>query len=234
MSNDLATRFLDAGNYKIDVSSWIYLESSFPKERLFTNIRIIQNNESVLLDNDITQSFGYLEAIEKQLLMVDFNEQENLTSLFSAMKWLNKAWIASEDNDKIINWMIALEFAIANEKDSPLLETNTLKIIRVGLHEIIQKHMQEADETTVNKLCNKFAESCTSTPLMVKLRSLIERLSIPITEEQINLIDMARKKRNLLMHGKEDVSISREDLRLICQIVSTIIQYRLKEEREKA
>ena len=141
------------------------------------------------------------------------------------MKWIRKSWESHNTDDKIISIIISLEFIVSTEKLPPILEKKLRKEYKAVLSEKFSEHFQPKD---VEGLLNKFDQTYTEPPFMKKLSALIERLCIPITNEERELIIKARKLRNNIIHGKQQEDMSSRELLLLCETVSRIAIYKIK------
>ena len=79
----------------------------------------------------------------------------------------------------------------------------------------------------VKRVEDKFNQMCTEIPFMQKLRNLIERLSIPVSPTEFDMLHQLRKHRNKIIHGESLEEITVSKVKLICQIISTIAFYKL-------
>lgn len=170
-----------------------------------------------------------LSDIELQLIRNYDKASESFSSLFDSLKWINKAWSSPDDEDKIIYSIIALEFSVAHEKGEPLVDKLNRNLIKNDLRTSIEAHCAGNLELS-QQLLEKFDASCTEPPFMLKLRNMIERLGIPISESDFSLLVRARKKRNDIIHGKAGSKLTIHEVRLLCEIISTIVFYRLRQE----
>lgn len=231
LSEKLQTRSMDVFDASIEATSWFYLECTFPLHRLFGNAKSILNSDSLHLSKSSIDSLVDVEDIELQLLKASSNPKSIQAALFNALKWVSKAWESDDEDDQVIYAIIALEFVVAREKGKALLSEEAQEVIKEELLLSIRKHAgNDLSEDATTKLADKFKQNCTETPFMTKLVELIHRLCIPVSDTEIKLISKARKKRNNIVHGKEGAELTRQELRLLCEVISTIAFYKLKEE----
>lgn len=66
-----------------------------------------------------------------------------------------------------------------------------------------------------------------------KLDILIDRLSIPVSKNEKELLNKARKIRNELIHGLNMASISTLEIKKLCGIMSRILMYKIMDELGK-
>ena len=216
----------------VALSELVYLECVFPQTKLLCNTKFILNENVTNIDAGFVDSLSCIEDFERKLMQADEEPQGIHASIFSALKWLLKAWESNDSDDQVIYANTAIEFLVAREKGVPLLTKSKRRSICDELQESIAKHAGDVlDSDGIKKLVDKFSKACTDTPFMAKLRSLIKRCEIPVTESEMELIGRLREKRNDIVHGKKSIEIDKQELRLVCEIVSTIALYKLRKEQ---
>ena len=72
-------------------------------------------------------------------------------------------------------------------------------------------------------ISNKLTEVSFAT----KLDQLIDRLDVPVRNEEKDLLKRARSIRNELIHGIEMSSISTAEMKKLCGVTSRILMYKL-------
>jgi hypothetical protein len=65
-------------------------------------------------------------------------------------------------------------------------------------------------------------------PLMARLRDFVSKNSIPFDDSEFKLIQLARKKRNDIEHGKGNVEIKRYELEKLQSLTERIILAKIK------
>lgn len=68
---------------------------------------------------------------------------------------------------------------------------------------------------------------------MIKLKGLIARLNIHVSEKDIELIKKAREKRNDIVHGRRSQKMLFEEVWKLCEIVSLLTFTKLKALEDK-
>lgn len=211
------------------LDTWISIEIPFyDKSIIFDN-----NNASTIkklnIRHDLIEQIKNYEKIELDLIASIEKTESNVVPLFNAMKWVRKAWDSSDSDDKIIYSVIALEFVVGDESTAHLISKPHRKILKKILAEKIQEidgERKDIDEY-IEKVHKGFDYQFTSSPFMVKLGALISRLSIPVSESHLELIIKARDIRNKIVHGGVINSLSSDDIRLLCEVISQIVLYKM-------
>lgn len=215
----------------IALTELVYLECVYPQTKLLCNTKLILNDNITNIDADFVDSLCCVEDFERKLMQANEEPQGIYASIFNALKWIHKAWESNDSDDQVIYANTAIEFLVAREKGVPLLAKSKRRSICEELQVSIEKHAGDVlDPDGIKKLVDKFSKACTDTPFMAKLRSLIKRCEIPVTESEMELIGRLREKRNAIVHGKKSIEIEKRELRLVCEIVGTIALYKLRKE----
>jgi len=152
------------------------------------------------------------------------------------LKWIRRAWDADDYDDKVIYAIIALEFIISKEPNVPMMEKSIRKKCKGEIRKIIDAiKSTQIDKTLYSKqVCDKFDRAFTETPFMGKLRNLIDRLSIPVSSAEMELIVRCRKQRNEIVHGSNDSQLPTDDIYRLCECIGRIAFYKLASLEDKA
>lgn len=86
-----------------------------------------------------------------------------------------------------------------------------------------EENLNELNVSIKNIICSKLNESSFGT----KLNELIARLSIPVSEDEKNLLSKSRQIRNQLIHGLKMSTISTLEVKKLNSVTSRILIYKL-------
>ena len=86
-----------------------------------------------------------------------------------------------------------------------------------------EENLADLNESVRKMIQSKLNESSFGT----KLDSLINRLTIPISEDEKELLKKARSIRNELIHGIDMSAISTLEIKKLCGITSRVLIYKL-------
>ncbi len=213
---------------KVNVTNFFYIENTYTNSRLSGNIEEVRNHPLIQIDKNFIECLKELNKMELLLIKANGTNDEEITPLFNALKWVRKAWNSENSEDKIIYAIIALEFIVSKEKNEQMLNKPTRKKCKNAIKEILKELSipKEEFEKLEKNVCEKFDRTYTETPFMLKLRNLVNRLNIPIHETEFELIDKARKHRNGIIHGGND-SIKMNDIYKLCEVISKIAFYKI-------
>lgn len=220
----ISKRF-DTIDKSIRLLEYVHIESPLTKVRLAYNLAKVDNDSPIIISNEQIEAFTEIKDIELKLIQNNKQMNKELYPLFNSLKWIRKSWESHNTDDRIISIIIALEFIVSTEKLPPIIEKKLRKEYKAFLAEKFSEHFQKNE---VEVLLNKFDHAYTEPPFMKKLNALIERLCIPITDEERELIIKARKLRNNIIHGKQQEDMSGRELLLLCETVSRIAIYKIK------
>ena len=227
---------------QISLSKVFYIENCISGESLTLtdgNIRIpsaikLDDNSEYLFDCDwIETFFRNLQAEDKKILR-----------LRHALKWVTESWRTEFPHDKIIYCSMALEFIVNGENGSNIFDEyaekfGTQKLSKRERRELIEEiyekakienlrgfsdeNIEDLNASIKNMICSKLSEPSFNT----KLNNLISRLSIPISKDEKELLQRARKIRNDLIHGLSMSTISTLEVKKLSGITSRILIYKL-------
>ena len=171
-------------------------------------------------------------------------EDEKILRLRYALKWVTAAWGTEDPYDKIIYCSMALEFIVNGENGSNIfdeyaekfgIQKLTKKERRDVINDVYEKakidklngfseeNLAELNESIKNMIRGKLSEPSFGS----KLDNLINRLAIPISTDEKDLLNKARKIRNELIHGLNMSTISTLEMKKLCGITSRVLIYKL-------
>ena len=161
------------------------------------------------------------------LLKANGTNDKEITPLFNSLKWIRKSWDTNDFDDKIINAIIALEFIVSKEKNVEMMDKSTRKKCKEAIKDVILEKVNLDEEGYLKNIFEKFDRAYTETPFMLKLTNLINRLNIPISKDEFTLISNARKQRNGIIHGKDDMILPTDEVFRLLQCISKIAFYKI-------
>lgn len=182
------------------------------------------------------------EWIEKCYIKCTQERNKKIESLFNAIRWINKVGNSLNKGDKIIYCVMALEFCLYKEKGNTIVEDklNEYGIVDQSLMKILTQNLcvkikSEGLESADTQFLEQFekgmndyvASKIKETSFNSKLQRMVGRLNVPITEEEMELIVLFRRKRNSMIHGKGMDEIKDINIKKMIGIVSKIITYKL-------
>lgn len=225
----LSERNIDFFEKRVILSSLTYIESPQMNARLSSNMAEPDDSPNLLVTQQFLQQITELEKIELLLIKTNGTHDKNITPLFNSLKWIRKAWDTNDFDDKIISAVIALEFIVSKENNTPMMDKPTRKLCEAAIREIIlgtEDDIMDKDDY-LEKVLSTFNRSYTESPFMVKLKNLIERLNIPVMPSEMELISKARKQRNEIVHGRNETQLPTDDIYKLCECISKIAFYKL-------
>lgn len=182
--------------------------------------------------------------IEKCYIKCTQERNKKIESLFNAIRWINKVGNSINKGDKIIYCVMALEFCLYKEKGNTIVEDKLneygieeqslmkiltqnicVKIKSEGLENADAQFLEKFEKDMNSYLTSKLKEASFNS----KLQRMVARLDVPITEDEMELIALFRRKRNSMIHGKGMDEIKETSIKKMIGIVSKIITYKLQE-----
>lgn len=225
----LLCRNNDIFEQKVSIPPWVYIEVPFAGGKLVCDYTEIVKQEKLVVPESFEAIQHELNKIELLLLKVNGTNDKELTPLFNSLKWIRRAWDAEDFDDKVIYSIIALEFIVSKEQNIPMMEKALRKKCKGEIRKIINAtQIPHMDNVLYSqKVCEKFDRTYTETPFMEKLRNLINRLNIPVSSSEMELIAKCRKQRNEIVHGENDSKLPAGEIYRLCECIGRIAFYKL-------
>ena len=230
---------------QVGLGSVFYIENCILGESITLTDENLKVPSEVKINKDGEYLFEY-DWIEKFFYKLQ-TENKKILRLQYALKWIVEAWATEDSYDRVIYCSMALEFIVNGEKGNNVLDefsnkarkTNFTKLEKEALITSIIKKIEieeidgfsESDRIELNKsIKNIIRNKLNETSFKSKLDILITRLNIPITNDEIELLNKVRKIRNKLIHGLNIDSISTLEMKKLCGIASRILMYKIMSE----
>lgn len=229
LGNHLLSRDIDFFERTVELSPWVYIETPFNGAHISYNFKDSINPSPLQVPNSFLELTPEIQKAELLLIKATGTNDEEITPLFNSLKWIRKSWETNNFEDKIINIIIALEFIVSKEPNVPLMSKSLRKACINSIKEVIASFegSEECSSEFLVDVSDKFHRAYTETPFMVKLKNLIDRLKIPVTENEHELIVLARKHRNDIIHGRGGTLLPTDDIYRLCECVSRIALYKI-------
>lgn len=227
---------------KILLTNYLYVENCLSHE---TIIVMGEQTRSPITRN-LTE--GELSIFEDDFIELGYekylNNNKQMYRLFYSMSWINRCWNSENKFDKIIYSIMALEFCLSGEKGNSIIDdfllvnncdnnesiikrilSDTLRNINIHLDEVPEEINEKLNETVKNEIKKSLSQGS----FMSQLLQLIKRLSIPIKDDEIDIIKKARNVRNNMIHGREMITMTALEIKKLSGIISRILIYKFKE-----
>lgn len=227
---------------QISLGKVFYVENCIIGESITFTDENIRTPSVVKMDDASEYLFDcdWIEGFFRRLQSKD----KKIMRLRYAIKWIAEAWGSDDAYDKVIYCSMALEFIVNGEKGSNIFDEyaqkfSLQKITKKRRQELIsgvyekakiesiegfsEENLADLNESVRKMIQSKLNESSFGT----KLDSLINRLTIPISEDEKELLKKARSIRNELIHGLDMSAISTLEIKKLCGITSRVLIYKL-------
>lgn len=215
------------------ISSIVYIHNLVTGGIIISDMERIVEPNVLKLDESFNEKVENLDWYEDLIAAnMDSCSSKEIKSLFSALKWLKRSWDSSNIEDQIIFSNISLEFLLSGETVPPLLGRNVNnKMVEAALREfdLVFDGSDEEKNKLSNDIKQKFSGAMTNPPLFTKLNHLIDRLEIPIKENDKNDLNLIRRKRNHLVHGRATEGIDMLDIWKANTIIGMVIAFKMKQ-----
>lgn len=233
---------------QISIGTVFYIENCILGESITLTDENMRVPTAIRLDKNADYLFEY-DWIENFFLKLQ-SENKKVLRLQYALKWIVQAWEAEDSYDRVIYCSMALEFIVNGEKGNNIFDEYASKTRKnnftkserkVLINTIIGKieleeidGFSESDLAKINEsIKNMIRSKLTEVSFGSKLDILINRLNIPVSKDEKELLNKARKIRNELIHGLNMASISTLEIKKLCGITSRILMYKIMDELGK-
>lgn len=210
---------------------------------LITDGIIISDMERIVEPNILKLGESFNETMEtsewyEDLIAANMDNgvSKEMKSLLNALRWLKRSWDSSNIEDQLIFSNISVEFLLSGETATPLLKKDiSNKIVEAALTEfyLVFDGSDDDKRNLSNDIKQKFSVAITNPPLLAKLNHLIDTLEIPIKKRDKDALNLIRRKRNDLVHGRATEGIDIMDIWKANTIIGMIIAFKMKHEGEK-
>ena len=132
--------------------------------------------------------------------------------------WWRAAEVSNPLEAVVALWE-AIEFYASGTKVEKLFTKSEVRIIREASAEGLSDRKKQRLKEVLDML--------NQAPLMIRLREALEDDGVPYTDEELNLLQKVRKRRNDLVHGRSREAPAENDLRYAVAIVNRMLVYRI-------
>lgn len=208
----------------------VYITSALSSTKFFYDDSQIAEHASLAVSNSLYEAFQNITHIENLLIVSSEGDRKDIEPVLNALRWARKAWEAKDSEDAVIYACTSLEFLVAKEAKRGLIDKKERKEIKKDLETSVRRIFDIGDSecTYVNRVLEKFDYAYSDMPFMNKLRNLVTRLRIPVSETELDLLHSIRKKRNLIVHGEGRGEVSQLEIRRLCETITTIALYEMR------
>lgn len=211
------------------ITSWVCILDVVSHERLVAD-----------MDREVNPSTLQICEADGPLLR-DYTDYENMLfpgagpaskeqtrTLLSSLRWLRRSWEAPDPEDSVMYAITALEFVLAGESAPPLVPSDLYDQLVTACTKVIRERMQNSGDIEAY-IARRIPQALGEAPLFARLDSLISRLRIPITDEEVSLLKKARNARNGLVHGGHSTILTHAESQKVCNTVGKLVSHKLAE-----
>jgi len=141
-------------------------------------------------------------------------------NIIFAMHWLRRARDFGQMDDKLLDYFTSIEMLLSAQETKKLFK---LKEIMEDLRCAVKDLLDEEQLNRFNEHLNKINEPS----FMLRFDSFLIEQGISINTEEKKNVEILRKKRNDLIHGKSNVAILEEELQLFDNTIQKMISAKI-------
>ena len=161
--------------------------------------------------------------------------------IFNAITWLEKARYAEQQEERIINLNTALEFCVTEERgitvfeemchergvaDQKVVEA-AFEHLKVAIEELEFEFPYDVENGQVAKdqerIRGQLKRALSSYSFNSRLDSMAQRLSAPITQDELAMLHRCNKARNGLLHGRKAKKLDMADVDMAISAAAALI-----------
>jgi len=221
---------------KPKLSTWVYIYNASTGEHLVHSTEDVAEIHVYTLDKrmkSIIKDLEWYETLQCRLNSSDCTkkEREIIKATYDSLNWLRRSWDAETPEEQIIYSNMAMEFIVNTEGSKHVIPKDLNNNVLSGALSAFQDKFDGTVEETakyVKNLEEKLIWALGDVPVMVKVDNLINRLDIPIREQDFVLLKEMRKRRNDIIHGRPMRDFSKVELWKLNQVLATLAAYKLR------
>jgi len=202
---------------QVRIPTWAYCRECDTEIYAITNLNFLKEN---VLDLDKGQ-LNYFDTIDQifSKLLCKNDKTQHEKRLLMALHWLRRSIQDGDNKDKMLDLWTAMEFVMTGTKSSQLFSDGQMDSIT----QLIDSNRDSLSLTDIqyDALIKKI-NALNDAPLMARIYALKEQLSIKLSDDEMELIDAARNKRNKINHGK-DIDIYDRELNKLRSIIERLL-----------
>lgn len=210
IDNDTSYWNRDYATPELIVSTIANINNNLSNENVTIDFRNIFEPSYLDINCHILEEIKKITWVES-LILEDIGKDNNIWSLMSSLKWLRRSWHADNINDKVIYIGMAMEFMITGEKVVPIYKDEIMEQIKQKLNEIKCPNI------------DKILSSIKEPSFKMKLNSMINRLNIQVSENDLILLEKVRKERNKIIHGIRECDMDDLEIALANNLVCMVV-----------
>lgn len=142
-------------------------------------------------------------------------QESDVQNLYQALNWLMRSFETESPIDNLLQLWIALEFICSKEKVPKTIQKENLRMCITSIENL---SIPEDEKRSVIES----VRDVNNPSLMKKWNHLVSRLGVKLTEREKELISKLRSERNKVMHGKETVELSIEEVEKFRSILERV------------
>lgn len=200
---------------KVKTPSWIYCREKYTNSYIILDQDFLK--EHVLaLEYRADEYFKIINKLFSSMLNKNTLSQSD-KNLLQVLRWLRRAIQSGDNRDKLLDLWTAMEFLISGTKITPLFCDTQIKSIK----SLLKSNLTLTDEQQ-SALLSKIS-MLNDAPLRAKIEALEIELGVNFSPEEKELLSITRRKRNDIIHGKEDAEVFENELNKLRSIIERLL-----------
>lgn len=200
---------------KVKIPSWVYCREKNTNSYMLYNIEFVAEN-ALALEYRPQDYFEGINELFGELLCKDKHTQRD-KNILQVLHWLRRAIQTGENKDKLLDLWTAMEFLVSETKTEALFCKDQIENIKniIETGQILQAKQKEV-------LFNKLS-MINDVPIMEKIKIMAQEFELNLANEEYEILQSTRRKRNNLIHGKKDVDVADDELNKLRSIIELLL-----------
>ena len=220
---------------------WVYIDAVGTESFILNNLDTVNVHEKLEVGMPFMTRLNEVENIQVLLQKPLEKRSDQERGIVYALHWLRRAWDVDNQEDKLIYLWNAIEFIVAGAKLPRLFKNGELESIKKSIEHIdftqlissVEEDNAVLKTRRIQEVVDNVIKQLNDPPLMMKLSSLrdkantnikvIDKNAVSINDNEWEVIEKSRRKRNELIHGKSAINFDEEEANKLAYIVGKII-----------
>ena len=201
---------------RFDLTTQIYCRENSSRSAMIYDINVLIGHPLIFIYDPEEYIGSFFERFKNILSKPPQDLTKKESRIASSLHWLSLAINNNDQLDKLLYLWNSLEFLISESKTEKKFDKNITKLIKNKIKELslTEEQLGIVDES-IQQLNNA--------PLMVKLKTELNKNNIELDENELKTLKKLRKLRNDVIHGKAIVKINDADIEKFISIIERLL-----------
>jgi hypothetical protein len=204
---------------RVKLPTWVYCREIGKNSYTIFNVEFLTEN-ILAIERKPNDYFSKICDHFKELICKrDHTQQEK--NMLQVLHWLRRAIQTGENKDKLLDLWTAMEFLVSRTRSEKIFCKDQIEDIKklIDSSQILQDNQKG--------ILYKKLDMANDVPLMQKIKTMVRAFEIELTAEEQRLLKSTRDKRNDLIHGKNDIDVTENELNKLRSIIEILLMSKI-------